>query len=326
MPGKEAPGVAVPTARVERAAEQPRHRRAPACRPRRLGGRRPRSRARAGGRPRHRRPRGWIPASSRTRPGLVGTWVTSECVTDSQPPPRAAASGGARRRMPWKSRFPRPRAGSTLGSCPSSAVHAARPATASARSRAGSRAAAAASKLLPWLVAADAASFDEEATASVPVVVDLWAPWCVPCQMIAPALERPRRRPRRRGQGGQGQHRRGSRSSAPASTRGRSRCWSYCATATRSTGSPARSRAKRSSRGSRRCSPDVTIRGNPVRAAGFAGCREPRVRTGSRPWSDILAILLLASCSRSRSRRRRAPLPGRHRRSPTPTTGPSRTT
>ena len=35
---------------------------------------------------------------------------------------------------------------------------------------------------------ADSVSFDEEATASVPVVVDLWAPWCVPCQMIAPAL------------------------------------------------------------------------------------------------------------------------------------------
>ena len=45
-------------------------------------------------------------------------------------------------------------------------------------------------KLIPWLVAADTAKFDEEAKASVPIVVDLWAPWCVPCQMIAPVLER----------------------------------------------------------------------------------------------------------------------------------------
>ncbi|GAC1602053.1 MAG: thioredoxin TrxC [Acidimicrobiales bacterium] len=42
---------------------------------------------------------------------------------------------------------------------------------------------------LPWIVEATDGSFDDTVATGVPVLVDLWAPWCGPCRVVTPILE-----------------------------------------------------------------------------------------------------------------------------------------
>src|SRR5690554_5907745 len=43
---------------------------------------------------------------------------------------------------------------------------------------------------LPWITAADDDTFADVAERSaMPVLLDLWAPWCAPCRFVSPAVE-----------------------------------------------------------------------------------------------------------------------------------------
>jgi thioredoxin 2 len=44
--------------------------------------------------------------------------------------------------------------------------------------------------LLPWIVEATPETFAQEIEASPLALIDFWAPWCGPCRMVSPLVER----------------------------------------------------------------------------------------------------------------------------------------